>query len=437
MITIGGDGAVNFSYEISMGQRWFIVAVTAMWMTSMGWLVSTKLWPLLWAGAPPSNLTVYTQQHAAKEETLPPVGWTMTWGSKPLGWAVSSSSVNSEGFTTIQSHAHFDKIPFEELLPLPLQPLIKFGSGRPLTMEAESRLVMDAEGHLNRISFIITTPEFQKPIRVEGYVKNDKFIVTLFPGTGERFPRWELPADAVIGNDLTPLVRLPDLYLDQTWNVRVYNHFGIGMNSRLELVQAKVERSDILRWEESDRPVWLVVMRRDAGSLLGHVRPIRGKMWVDHNGTVLQQESYLNNSKLMFTRVKDSRAKEFQQQSDEIRRRRLRDYDFPEFDPARIPEDKVEVWPINGALNGNQSKPESWRHYHPSRYSGPRMRRDGYPSRAEGSIWDHVAPLAQPRTGDEVKDPFELHSDEERREPEADSPGLPSASAPNPAVPAP
>ncbi len=144
-------------------------------------------------------------------------------------------------------------------------------------MEAESRLIMDANGHLNRMSFIITMAELPKPIRVEGYVKNNKFVVTLFPGTGDRFSRWELPADAVIGNDLTPLVRLPDLYLDQTWNVRVYNHFGIGTNSRLEMVQAKVERSDMLHWEETDRPVWLVVMRRDAGSLLGHIRPMRAR----------------------------------------------------------------------------------------------------------------------------------------------------------------
>jgi hypothetical protein len=317
-----------------------------------------------------------------------------------LGWAVSSSSVNSEGFTTIQSHAHFDKIPFEELLPIPLQPLVRFSSGRGISMEAESRLIMDPQGHLNRISFIITTPEFQKPIRVEGYLKNDKFYVTLFPGTGDRFPRWELPADAVIGNDLTPLVSLPNLHLDQTWNVRVYNHFGIGKNSHLELVQAKVERSDMLRWEDSDRPVWLVVMRRDAGSLLANYRPIRGKMWVDHEGTVLQQESYLNNSKLTFTRVRDSQAEEFQQQSDTIRRRRLQDFDVHEFDPADIPEEKVEELSINGAVPNEHSKEASSQHWS-RRYHRHQEAREGYRRRWEGNIWDRVAPLAEPQRSDD------------------------------------
>ena len=413
-----------------MGQRWFIVAVTVMWTTSMGWLVSTKLWPLLWAGTPPSNLTVYTQQNVAKGQELPPVGWTMSWGSKPLGWAVSSSSVNSEGFTTIQSHAHFDRIPFEELLPIPLQPLMsRFGSGRGITMEAESRLIMDAEGHLNRISFIITTPEFQKPIRVEGYLKNDKFLVTLFPGTGDRFPRWELPADAVIGNDLTPLVRLPELYLDQTWNVRVYNHFGIGTSSRLEMVQAKVERSDMLRWEDADRPVWLVVMRRDAGSLLGHIRPVRGKMWVDYDGTVLQQESYMNNSRLTFTRVKDSRATEFHQNSNAIRERRMRDFEAEEFNPAAIPEDKVDVFSINGTDSAKDDNSRSWNGRH---HRGNREHwRDGYHRRHEGNIWDQVAPLAEPRRTDESQDstadPFATPTQQ---------PELPAASEPSPAVPA-
>ncbi len=49
-------------------------------------------------------------------------------------------------------------------------------------------------------------------------------------------------------------MRLPDLYLDQTWNVRVYNHFGIGTNSRLEMLQAKVERSDMLHWKKQIAP---------------------------------------------------------------------------------------------------------------------------------------------------------------------------------------
>jgi hypothetical protein len=56
-----------------------------MWMTSMGWLVSTKLWPLLWAGTPPSNLTLYTQQNAAHAAKLPPIGWKMSWGGKTVG----------------------------------------------------------------------------------------------------------------------------------------------------------------------------------------------------------------------------------------------------------------------------------------------------------------------------------------------------------------
>jgi len=402
-----------------MGQRWFIVAVTVMWMTSMGWLVSTKLWPLLWAGAPPSNLTVYTQQSAANGQELPPVGWTMSWGSKPLGWAVSSSTVNSEGFTTIQSHAHFDRIPFEELLPIPFQPLMsKFGSNREkITMEAESRLIMDANGHLNRMSFIITMAELQKPIRVEGHVKNNKFVVTLFPGTGDRFSRWELPADAVIGNDLTPLVRLPDLYLDQTWNVRVYNHFGIGTNSRLEMVQAKVERSDMLHWEETDRPVWLVVMRRDAGSLLGHIRPMRGKMWVDYDGTVLQQESYLNNSRLTFTRVKDSRAQEYHQASIELRQRRLRDFDVVEFDPTTVPEDKVDMFSVSGTENSKEDNTRRGNGRHYRGQHGPW--RDGYHRRREGDIWEQVEGFAKPYSAEDsetpIVDPFVL-PDEQRQQ---------------------
>ncbi len=402
-----------------MGQRWFTVAIGVMWFTSMGWLVSTKLWPLLRAGTPPSNLTVYTQQKLAPGEELPPVGWNLYWGGKPLGWAVSSSSVNSEGFTTIRSHAHFVRVPIEELFPGLFQPLLRLNTGR-MSLDAESRLVMDAEGRLNRISFVITTPELPKPIRVEGYLKNDKFFITLFSPMDDKFLRWELPADAVIGNDLTPLVRLPDLHLEQTWNLQVYRPFSIGKNY-LEVVQAKVERSDLLHWEEEDRRVWLVVMRRDAGSILG--RPVRGKMWVDHDGTVLQQESYLHNSKLTFTRVRDAQAKQFSEQSEEIRLKRLRAYDVEEFDPSSVPEDKIEVLPIVGGLLGDgAAEPPRTRNGHHRR--GHEAARDGYLRRHERSIWDDVKPLAEPRRTEDDSE-AEPADDSAETEPQS-SPAVPA-----------
>jgi hypothetical protein len=292
---------------------------------------------------------------------------------------------------------------------------------------------MNAEGRLDRISFIITSPVFDKPIRVEGHVKNDKFYITFFTSKDDKFPRGELPADQVIGNDLTPLVRLPDLHLDQTWNVRVYSPFGIGKNP-LEVVQAKVERSDVLNWEDTERRVWLVVLRRD--SLLG--RAVRGKMWVDHDGTVLQQESYIGNSKLTFTRVRDSQAKLFQQQSQELRQNRLREYDVEEFDPSSVPEDKVEVLPIPGVLSGDGTKAEPPRSGHDRHgHHGPRG--ESWRGSSE-DVWNRAereANRQKPAEATPVKpadEPEDSDSETDERG-SANSP-LPAEDFPSPASPA-
>lgn len=417
-----------------MGQRWFTVAIGVMWLTSMGWLVSTKLWPLLRAGTPPSNLTVYTQQKLSPGEELPPVGWNLSWGGRPLGWAVSSSSVNSEGFTTIRSHAHLMRFPVEDFLPSVVKNVLPLHVGR-IDMDAECLMVMDAEGRLKRTSINISTPESDKTVlRAEGHLKDDKFYITLLTSRHDEIFRWPLPADQLIGNDLMPLVRLPDLHLDQTWNVRVFSSLAPSKNANLEVVQAKVERSDVLHWEETERRVWLVVLRCD--SLLG--RAVRGKMWVDQDGTILQQESYIGNSKLTSTRVHDSQAKKFYQQCEELRLKRLKAYDIEEFDPSSVPEDKVVILPIIGEFTDDGRIVEPPRRGH-GRHHRYREGRNEPSLQSSEAIWDRAWRAAQKEQSAEAAaeppdDNAELDSEEQERGP-LNSPST-KALHPPPAVPA-
>ncbi len=127
-------------------------------------------------------------------------------------------------------------------------------------------------------------------------------------------------------------------------------------------------------------------------------------MWVDYDGTVLQQESYLNNSRLTFTRVKDSRAKEFHQASIELRKRRLRDFDAVEFDPTTVPEDKVDVFSVSGTEN---SKEDNTRRGNGRHYRGQHgLWRDGYHRRREGDIWEEVEGLAKPYSAEDSAAPI-------------------------------
>jgi hypothetical protein len=76
----------------------------------------------------------------------------------------------------------------------------------------------------------------------------------------------------------------------------------------MEILRATVERMVVFAWQGTMYDTWLVTYRAESGlSLLGGSRP-QGRLWVRHDGMVLQQEVSLMECQLTFTRMSTDRA---------------------------------------------------------------------------------------------------------------------------------
>ena len=62
-----------------MYPRWFNVAVVALWLATISWLIATKVVPSLLIGEPPNYATILSAQ-----EVDPPIGWTIDWDDRRL-----------------------------------------------------------------------------------------------------------------------------------------------------------------------------------------------------------------------------------------------------------------------------------------------------------------------------------------------------------------
>jgi hypothetical protein len=76
----------------------------------------------------------------------------------------------------------------------------------------------------------------------------------------------------------------------------------------MDVVQATVDRSELLTWDGKQEECWLVVYRNDSGSGSPESQTPRGKLWVRHDGTVLKQQMLFFDSLINFERLSDKDA---------------------------------------------------------------------------------------------------------------------------------
>ena len=95
-----------------MHSRWYNIAVVALWLWTMAWLVGNKVLPSVLVGDPPSYLAILDAQR-----NEPPVGWSISLENRRLGWAVSSTSTLPDELTEVRSKVRFDKLPLRALSP--------------------------------------------------------------------------------------------------------------------------------------------------------------------------------------------------------------------------------------------------------------------------------------------------------------------------------
>jgi hypothetical protein len=284
-----------------MHNRWFSATVVILWLATMSWLVKAKVLPLMLVGEPPSLPSIVESQADA-----PPVGWSVSFRDKQLGWALTATQRLPSGLCEIRGRVRFDALPLDEMLSGPLKQLAGlFGhNGGSLRVDAGNLVIVDPLGHLLRFE---STAWFAPPgqsVRVRGAVegRNMELLVNIAGTTITNtvpFNSNSMPIDV-----LSPQSQLPGLHAGQNWSVPIYNPLWPGKNP-LEILQATVECQEPIFWNGAVENAWLVVYRNAADSA---DKPPRGRLWVRRDGAVLKQEANLLDSPLVFIRLSDKEA---------------------------------------------------------------------------------------------------------------------------------
>lgn len=300
-----------------MSSRPFNALVAIFWVATTSWLLREKILPPLLIGEPPSYRTILQEPTALGV----PVSWKMYLDDEPLGWATSTTTRQPDGVTEIRSRVHVARLPLAELTPSWLKSIISSLEDAPDL--AELTLAVDAVGSLDidplgrPIGFFSTATigERQAPRRdeeivdgpgfkvsVRGTIEGNELKLTAKSGDFVYTTTMYLAADALLGDALSPQVRLPDLRVGQSWTMPVYSPLR-PPTSPLEILQATVERQEKIRWNESLVPAMVVVFRGVPGSGLTNGQQVRARAWVGPDGNVLEHEIRLLSSRLSFERL--------------------------------------------------------------------------------------------------------------------------------------
>lgn len=278
----------------------FTPVVIGFWCITTGWLTAAKILPAWQSGSPPGQQALY-----ASGSRLVPVAWTVFCNEEPIGWALTQTSRSGNRGIVVDSHLHFDRLPWNEMLPgwasVLMHRLTPNGDGA--VFDARGRLTIDDRGQLSSFSSVVNLPGADRPVVLTGSVDAGAVTINVVAGELRYETTRHLPTDLMIGDELSPQATLPDLHEGRRWTVPVYSPLRAG-RSPLEILHAEVGGEEVVYWEGSLVQAHVVAYRVDPTS---EGEP-RCRLWVDRTGRVLRQEAALLGADVAFVRRADEEA---------------------------------------------------------------------------------------------------------------------------------
>ena len=287
-----------------MNSTWYSVAVVLLWLATMTWLVSQKVLPALLVGEPPTYRTIIQAQ-----QQEPIVAWKMSLNDRPVGWALSETSVLPNEMTEVRSLVRFDDLRLGEVTPDLVRSLV-LPEGAPdvsLQLEAKSEFIFDPLERLSQFTSSVGFPGMDDVIKVRGALDGTELQLSVHTGQLNYEIDGVLPQKALLSDALSPQGKLPGLREGQKWNVEIPSPFRSPRNP-VELLQATVEGIKPMLWDGRTVDAWLVVYRSDPGAGSASTRSPRVSLWVRGDGTVLKQEANLLGSSVTFVRLPEEEA---------------------------------------------------------------------------------------------------------------------------------
>ncbi|MFM7137960.1 MAG: hypothetical protein ACKO1M_12970 [Planctomycetota bacterium] len=278
----------------------FTPVVIGFWCVTTAWLVSAKILPSWQSGSPPGQQALY-----ASGSRLVPVAWTVSCNDEPIGWALTQTTRTTNRGILVDSHLHFDRLPWNEMLPgwatLLMQRLAP--TSQSAAFDARGRLAIDHRGDLSSFSSVVNLPGTNQPLVLTGTVMAGSVTINVTAGELRYEATRHLPSSMMIGDELSPQATLPGLHEGRRWTVPVYSPLRAG-RSPLEILHAEVGSEETIYWAGSLVQARVVVYRDDPTS----DREPRCRLWVDRAGRVLRQEAALLGAEVVFVRRSDEEA---------------------------------------------------------------------------------------------------------------------------------
>ena len=288
------------TFTVSVHRPLLTSVTVGFWCLTSGWLLASKVLPSLHPGSPPSQQTLYTAGNR-----LEPVGWTVKWNDRPVGWALTETHRAAPGGLTVDSRLHFDRLPLDEMLPPWVRLLVQraVSAGPGTSFDARGRLMIDAGGELRAFTSIVSLPGTAEQIVLNGTVDDGQMHVTIRAGEMRHETTRSFPRHIMIGDELSPQATLPGLYEGRRWTVPVYSPLR-PRHTPIEILHAVVGGEESVFWNDSLVRTHIVSYHEEPS---GHHEP-RCRMWVDLSGRVLRQEALLLGARLSFLRRTDADA---------------------------------------------------------------------------------------------------------------------------------
>lgn len=273
---------------------WFTPFILLFWGITSGWLVVTKILPSLRPGSPPGYQALYMS-----DDSLLPVGWTVEWNERPVGWALTELERGTDGGLVVTSRLRLDRLPIGQLVPGWLKALMPAGASLEAAADIETRgrMEIDASGQLRRFSSIVRIPAVLERVALEGTCNEGALEMTVQAGDLHYDVSRRLPDRVTMGDEFTPQAMLPGLYEGRRWTVPIYNPLRAA-HAPLDILLAEVGGEDILYWDNRLVRVDVVTYREDSST----ASDPRCRLWVDKEGRVLKQEAAILNARVAFVR---------------------------------------------------------------------------------------------------------------------------------------
>lgn len=289
--------------------RTFNGAVIVFWAVAMTWLLAEKVIPPMLGGDPPD----YQSSLEPEASKALPDAWKMRWNEQTVGFASSRVKSHSDGSLDRLTFVEFEDLPLEAILSEMLgpvaavvKPLLRNSRDVDLDMVVATRMQFDAGRKLTGFDTTIDLSGFRDFLKLTGTVQPDGKLTILAQlsggvSSGQTFKHSvQLPPEALVEGSLSPRAELKDLYIGQKWTIPVFRSFP--PNSPIQILEAQVEKHELIMWGGNELETKLVVYRTEAGSGVQATRDPISREWVNQDGDIVQQQIMFSGLELTFVR---------------------------------------------------------------------------------------------------------------------------------------